>query len=67
MGSKNSQVIKNKNHDANALKINSFNIPHYKEIIVIEDFEIENGVLGLHRDIYLSLVQFLDSPIVRKV
>jgi hypothetical protein len=32
-----------------------------------EGFEIENGVLGLHRDVYLSLVQFLDSSIVRKV
>jgi hypothetical protein len=39
----------------------------FKEIIVIKDFEIDNGVLGLERDIYLSVVKFLDSPIVRKV
>jgi predicted nuclease with TOPRIM domain len=32
-----------------------------------EGFEIENGVLGLERDIYLSIVRFLDSPILRKV
>jgi hypothetical protein len=41
-------------------------INQIKEITVVEDFEIQNGVLGLHRDIYLSLVQFLDSSIVRK-
>jgi hypothetical protein len=39
----------------------------FKEIIVFNDFEIENGILGLKRDIYLSIVKFLDSPIVRKV
>jgi hypothetical protein len=38
-----------------------------KEIIVVEDFEVMNGVLGLDRDIYLSIVKFLDSSIVRKV
>jgi hypothetical protein len=32
-----------------------------------EGFEIENGVLGLNRDIYLSIVKFLDSSILRKV
>jgi DNA-binding transcriptional MerR regulator len=32
-----------------------------------EGFEIENGVLGLERDIYLSIVKFLDSSILRKV
>jgi hypothetical protein len=32
-----------------------------------EDFEIENGVLGLERDMYLSIVKFLDSSILRKV
>jgi hypothetical protein len=31
------------------------------------DFEIGNGVLGLERDIYLSVVKFLDSSILRKV
>jgi hypothetical protein len=39
----------------------------FKEIIVPEKFEIENGVLGLHRDIYLSIVKFFDSSTVRKV
>jgi hypothetical protein len=37
----------------------------FKEIIVFKDFEIENGVLGLERDIHLSIVKFLDSPFVR--
>jgi hypothetical protein len=39
----------------------------FEEIIVSKDFEIENGVLGLERDVYLSVVKFLDSQIVRKV
>jgi hypothetical protein len=39
----------------------------FKEIIVTKDLEIENGVLGLERDVYLSIVKFLDSLIVRKV
>jgi hypothetical protein len=38
-----------------------------KEVIVVEGFEVENGVLGLNRDVYLSIVKFLDSSIVRKV
>jgi hypothetical protein len=38
-----------------------------KEITVSEDFEIGNGVLGLERDVYLSIVKFLDSSILRKV
>jgi hypothetical protein len=38
-----------------------------KEIGVVEDFEVENGVLGLNRDVYLSVVKFLDSSILRKV
>jgi hypothetical protein len=50
--------------DSNKVKTN---ISHYKEIIVDDGFEIENGVLGLERDIYLSLVKFLDSSILRKV
>jgi hypothetical protein len=32
-----------------------------------ESFEIENGVLGLERDIYLSIVKFLNSSTLRKV
>jgi hypothetical protein len=43
------------------------NICEFKEIIVFENFEIDNGVLGLERDIYLSIVKFLDSSILRKV
>jgi hypothetical protein len=39
----------------------------FKEIIVFKDFEIENGVLGLDQDCYLSIVKFLDSLILRKV
>jgi hypothetical protein len=43
------------------------NNSQFKEIIVVESFEVENGVLGLDRDIYLSIVKLLDSSIVRKV
>jgi hypothetical protein len=32
--------------------MNSFDI---KEIIIPKDLEIENGVLGLERDVYLSI------------
>jgi hypothetical protein len=32
-----------------------------------EGFEVENGLLGLERDIYLSIVKLLDSSILRKV
>jgi hypothetical protein len=39
----------------------------FKEIIVFKDFEIKNCVLGLERDVYLSIVKFLDSSILRKV
>jgi hypothetical protein len=39
----------------------------FEEIFVSQDFEVESGVLGLKRDVYLSIVKFLDSPIVRKV
>jgi hypothetical protein len=39
----------------------------FKEIVVIKDFEIENGMLGLDRDAYLSIVKFLDSSILRKI
>jgi hypothetical protein len=39
----------------------------FKEIIVFKDFEIVNGVLGLERDVYLSIVKILDSSILRKV
>jgi hypothetical protein len=39
----------------------------FKEEIIVEDFEIKNGVLGLDRNLYLSIVKFLDSSTVRKV
>jgi hypothetical protein len=39
----------------------------FKEITIPKDLEIENGVLELEQEIYLSVVKFLDSPIVRKV
>jgi hypothetical protein len=39
----------------------------FEEIIVAVDFEVENGILGLERDVYLSIVKFLDSTILRKV
>jgi hypothetical protein len=39
----------------------------FEEIIVFKDFEVGNGILGLERDIYLSIVKFLDSSILRKV
>jgi hypothetical protein len=39
----------------------------FKEIVVSKIFEIENGILGLERDIYLSIVKILDSSILRKV
>jgi hypothetical protein len=41
--------------------------PIMKKIIVSKDFEVENGVLGLKRDMYLSIVKFLDSSTLRKV
>jgi hypothetical protein len=39
----------------------------FEEIVVPEDFDVENGVLGLHQYIYLNVIQFLDSSVVRKV
>jgi hypothetical protein len=39
----------------------------FRRIIVSEYFEVENGVLGLERDIYLSIVKFLGSSTLRKV
>jgi hypothetical protein len=39
----------------------------FKEIIVVDGFEVENGVLGLELDIYFSIVKFLHSSILRKV
>jgi hypothetical protein len=42
------------------------NTCEFKEIIS-KDSEVENGVLGLERDVYLSIVKFLDSSKLRKV
>jgi hypothetical protein len=39
----------------------------FKEIIVVQDLEVENGLLGLEQNVYLSIIKFLDSSIVRKV
>jgi hypothetical protein len=39
----------------------------FQEITVFRVFEIDNGVLGLERDVFLSVVKFLDSSILRKV
>jgi hypothetical protein len=43
------------------------NSSEFKEIIVTGDFNIENGILRLERDVYLSIVKFLDSSLLRKV
>jgi hypothetical protein len=40
------------------------NSREFKEIVVIEDFEINDSILGLERDVYLSIVKFLDSSMV---
>jgi hypothetical protein len=37
------------------------------EDVVFKGFEVKNGVLGLNRDVYLNIVRFLDSSILRKV
>jgi hypothetical protein len=39
----------------------------FSKIIVSKNYEIKNGVLGLDRDCYLSIVKFLDLSILRKV
>jgi hypothetical protein len=39
----------------------------FEKIIVSMGFELENGLFGLKRDVYLSIVKFLDSSILRKV
>jgi hypothetical protein len=69
MGLKNSKTIKSVAKDS----VNTHNPPNilnkyqFKEIIVFENFEIDDGVLGFERDVYLSIVKFLDSSILRKV
>jgi hypothetical protein len=44
-----------------------WNIYQFKEIIVVQNFDVENGLLGLHKYIYLNIIRFLDSSVVRKV
>jgi hypothetical protein len=39
----------------------------YKEISIAKEFEVPNGILGLERDVYLSVVKFLSSSVVRRV
>jgi hypothetical protein len=40
---------------------------NFKEINVFEDFEIKGGLLRLDRDVYLSIIRFLKSSILRRV
>jgi hypothetical protein len=44
------------------LNFQHINSCDFKKIIIPKDLEIENGVLGLDRDCYLSIVKFLNSP-----
>jgi hypothetical protein len=44
-----------------------FNNCLFEEIVVHENFKVKNGLFGLERDIYLSIVKFLGSSTVRKV
>jgi hypothetical protein len=37
----------------------------FNEIIVFKGFEVENGVFGLELEIYLSIVKFLKSSVLR--
>jgi hypothetical protein len=39
----------------------------YVKIVVPENSEVKNGVLGLNEGCYLSLVKFLASSILREV
>jgi hypothetical protein len=68
MGNSKSNSIKKKSiSKSNSIKKKSISSCQFKEIIVAENFEVENGVVGLDRDIYLSIVKFLNSSAVRKV
>jgi hypothetical protein len=46
---------------------NNIDTCNFIEIIVLENFEVKNGVLGLDRDTLLSIVKFLDSSTIKKV
>jgi hypothetical protein len=63
MGSTKSRFPKSNNFDFQQI----MNSCEFDEIVVCKDFELENGVLGLNRDVFLSIVKFLDSSILRKV
>jgi hypothetical protein len=39
----------------------------FPKMIVSKSFEIENGILGLDRDCYLSIVKLLELSMLRKV
>jgi hypothetical protein len=49
------------------LGFHQMNSCEFKEIIIFKKFEIENGMLWLDRDCYLSIVKFLGPSILRKV
>jgi hypothetical protein len=44
-----------------------WNSYQFRELIVVENFDIKNGLLGLHQYSYLNIIQFLNSSVVRKV
>jgi hypothetical protein len=69
MGSRSSSLVKNIKKDIIHIQdsLNNTSEFQFQEIIVFKDYEIKNGVLGLDRDCYLSVVKFLDSSILRKV
>jgi hypothetical protein len=69
MGSKSSKLVKNMKRNIIHIQdsLNNTSEYQFKENFVFKDFEIENGVLGLERDIYLSIVKILDSSKLRKV
>jgi ATP-dependent helicase YprA (DUF1998 family) len=60
------RIIEEKNEIKKKHEIYKISKTTYPDFIG-ESFEIENGVLGLERDVYLSIVKFLDSSILRKV
>jgi hypothetical protein len=69
MGLKGSQAVKSEtqDNDNRNKSANNSNKYKFKKIIVSKNYELENGILGLDRDNYLSIVKFLDSSILRKV
>jgi hypothetical protein len=68
LGEENGKLKKNLTEVDEKIKKEIFKISKIAwDDFVGEDSEAENGVLGLDRDVYLSIVKFLDSSIVRKV